>query len=57
MEAFLTAHWQLIAGPLVMSVVAHALQTMPPITNSWVKWPIDVLQFFVANYNKLDAPK
>lgn len=50
----MTIHWQEIAGTLVLwNIAAFALQTVPAPDNKWARWLVGVLQFAVANRQKM----
>lgn len=47
-------HWQEIAGTIVVwNVAAFALQTFPTPDNKYARWVMGVLQFAVANRQKM----
>jgi predicted component of viral defense system (DUF524 family) len=47
-------HWQEIVGTLVVwNVAAFALQTFPTPENKYARWFMGVLQFLVANKQKM----
>lgn len=47
-------HWQEIVGTIaVWNIAAFALQTFPTPENVYARWIIGVLQFLVANRQKM----
>lgn len=55
-------HWQDILGTVVVwNIMAFALGSFPPPTNQYARWFVGVLQFIVANRQKMaeafNAPK
>jgi hypothetical protein len=47
-------HWQEIVGTLVVwNIAAFALQTFPTPNNVYARWLMGVLQFAVANRQKM----
>jgi hypothetical protein len=47
-------HWQEIVGTvLIWNVAAFALQTFPTPENKYARWFMGVLQFLVANKQKM----
>lgn len=50
----MSLHWNEIAGALVLwNIAAFALQTFPTPDNVYARWIMGVLQFAVANRQKM----
>ena len=45
----------IVAGAFLCSVLSYAVRTMPPISNPWGAWLVDIARYVFANPDKVQS--